>query len=309
MPNTAEIRDTWNQMAPNYATWAATSTTLLSRSLLAMLRVSESTSFLETGAGIGLTAEITAGMLPPGARHTITDLSPVMVEMAQARNPGLEVVEADSEALPFADASFDRYLANMNLMIVADPDRALAEAFRVLRPGGLAAWSVWGRPNHSPLMTLPQRAEDKSGIRFPRPERSNFHLGRRRKLQRHLENAGFEDIVYWRQPMVMQFNSGAEFTEKLFRQAPRMVMALAELGEKAKARYARTLTRMAQKELDAGHPLALEILVMVARKPEESLVETDTEERLVTETVLDVPESEEENPIELPIDAMVAPQE
>lgn len=293
MQNTAEIRNLWNQMAPNYATWVADSTSLLSRSLLAMLRVSESQSFLETGAGTGLTAEITAALLPPGARHTITDLSPVMVEMAQTRNPGLEVVEADSEALPFEDAAFDRYLANMNLMIVADPERALAEAFRVLRPGGLAAWSVWGRPKHSPLLTLPQRAEDKSGIKLPRPERSNFHLGRRRKLQRYLENAGFEDILYWRQPMLMQFNSGAEFTEKMFHQAPRMVMALAELGEKAKARYARTLTRMAQKELDAGRPLALEILVMIARKPEEVLVEP--EEHPLTAPILD--------------DAMVTPQE
>jgi ubiquinone/menaquinone biosynthesis C-methylase UbiE len=48
----------------------------------------------------------------------------------------VEVVEAPAESLPFADDSFDTAVATLVLCTVTDPQRALAEIDRVLRPGG-----------------------------------------------------------------------------------------------------------------------------------------------------------------------------
>ncbi|GAB6876659.1 class I SAM-dependent methyltransferase [Thermaerobacter litoralis] len=57
---------------------------------------------------------------------------------ARARRLGiaLELVAAPAEAMPFADASFDTVVATHVFCSVQDPDRALREVFRVLRPGG-----------------------------------------------------------------------------------------------------------------------------------------------------------------------------
>lgn len=94
---------------------------------------------LECGAGIGLFW--TNGIAPRSISVTVTDLSPGMVAaaVAQAEASGFESVngrECDVQDLPFDDDSFDLVLANHMLYHVPDPDLAVAELARVLRPDG-----------------------------------------------------------------------------------------------------------------------------------------------------------------------------
>ena len=65
---------------------------------------------------------------------TFLDLSPRMVELAQAR--GIDARQGDAQELPFADGTFDTVVAAWMLYHVPDVDRALAEFARVLVPGG-----------------------------------------------------------------------------------------------------------------------------------------------------------------------------
>ncbi len=97
---------------------------------------------LELGCGEGGMWLANAGRLPP-APHltlTLTDLSPGMVATARRRLdpviPALRWTIVDSQAIPFADASFDIVIANHMLYHVPDIPRALAEVRRVLRPEG-----------------------------------------------------------------------------------------------------------------------------------------------------------------------------
>ncbi len=94
---------------------------------------------LEVGAGGGGMAE---GILRsfPDVQLTVTDLDPAMVDAARqrlARFDDVTVIEADSTDLPFVDASFDVLVSFLMLHHVLDWPRALAEARRVLRPGGV----------------------------------------------------------------------------------------------------------------------------------------------------------------------------
>lgn len=83
------------------------------------------------------------------ARVVAVDLAPEMVEAlrSRVRAAGLANVEVhvmDAEALQLPDASFDAAFCAMGLFFCPDHQRALGELFRVLRPGGRLAVSVWG---------------------------------------------------------------------------------------------------------------------------------------------------------------------
>ncbi len=88
------------------------------------------------GCGTGLDFE----RLPKGLRVTAGDLSPAMVRKAQARAAALgldaDVHVMDAHSLGFPDGSFDVALLHLVLAVVPDPEAAIREVTRVLRPGG-----------------------------------------------------------------------------------------------------------------------------------------------------------------------------
>jgi len=108
----------------------------LGRGLIGLLQLGD---VLDAGAGDGATAQLIA----PRARSiTCVDQSETLIQAARARlarfgNVRCEV--ADLYDLPFADASFDQVLAFNVLTHLKTPPRAVAEAARVLRPGGTLA--------------------------------------------------------------------------------------------------------------------------------------------------------------------------
>lgn len=78
--------------------------------------------------------------LPEGVRVLATDLTPAMLRQAATRaRPDMELRVMDALALDLPDASFDAAILHMVLEVVEDPARCLAEAARVLRPGGRLA--------------------------------------------------------------------------------------------------------------------------------------------------------------------------
>ncbi|MBL9087775.1 MAG: methyltransferase domain-containing protein [Planctomycetia bacterium] len=104
---------------------------------------------LEVGCGPGTIWARNADRLPPDVRLTLTDRSPGMVEAARRMlgETGIEatVAVADAARLPFAEATFDVVLAAHMLYHVEDRARAIAEARRVLRPGGRFVATTNGR--------------------------------------------------------------------------------------------------------------------------------------------------------------------
>ena len=91
---------------------------------------------IEIGAGTGLNLT----HFPTGvSRLCLVEPDPDMRKRLRRRAGGrddVEIVDARAEALPFPDASFDTAVVTFALCSVADPDAALAEIARVLRPGG-----------------------------------------------------------------------------------------------------------------------------------------------------------------------------
>lgn len=98
---------------------------------------------LEVGCGTGVLTRVLARR-PEIGHVTGVDVAPSLLVRARelaADLPNVTFEEADGRSLPFADASFDVVLFDSTLSHVPGPDRALAEAFRVLCPlGWLAAF-------------------------------------------------------------------------------------------------------------------------------------------------------------------------
>jgi len=101
---------------------------------------------LEVGCGSGIAAQMLA---EAGARLTAVDLTPWAVETTRKRLDafGFEanVLEADAEALPFSDASYDLVFSWGVIHHSSDMDRALGELVRVCRPGGKLVLMVYNR--------------------------------------------------------------------------------------------------------------------------------------------------------------------
>src|SRR5918999_3299182 len=98
---------------------------------------------LELGPGPGLTTDV---LRERAARLTAVEIDPRLASSLQERmkNTNAEVVEADATAMPFPDGSFSAVLSFTMLHHVPSvplQDQLLAEAWRVLRPGGVFAGS------------------------------------------------------------------------------------------------------------------------------------------------------------------------
>jgi len=88
---------------------------------------------LEIGCGEG---RVSRDLTARGHRVTALDASPTLLDAAREHDSAAEYVLGAAEALPFADASFDLVVAYNVLMDVADMPATVAEAGRVLAPGG-----------------------------------------------------------------------------------------------------------------------------------------------------------------------------
>jgi demethylmenaquinone methyltransferase/2-methoxy-6-polyprenyl-1,4-benzoquinol methylase len=89
-----------------------------------------------------------------GCSVVALDQSPEMLAAARARfagdGAGVELVQGQAEALPFADASFDALTFTYLLRYVDDPAATLRELARVVRPGGRIASLEFGVPGWAP---------------------------------------------------------------------------------------------------------------------------------------------------------------
>ncbi|MBI5919263.1 MAG: class I SAM-dependent methyltransferase [Nitrosomonadales bacterium] len=109
---------------------------------------------LISGAGTGLDFPL----LPLRHDYVALDITAAMLAKAQPRCIGLNMAltQGDSMALPFADHSFDCVVLHLIVAVVPQPARCLAEAARVLKPGGqLLVFDKFLRPGQlAPLRRL-----------------------------------------------------------------------------------------------------------------------------------------------------------
>jgi SAM-dependent methyltransferase len=158
-------------------------------------------TLLELAAGAGDTGFQAAERLRPAGKLISTDGAMNMVEAAKARAAelGLEdVVEAKPMEVEWIDAgtaSVDAVICRWGYMLVPDPETALRETRRVLKPGGRVAFAVWAPAAENPWMTGGRLVElgfaEKSPPNTPGP----FALGDPDLVRELLYGAGWTDDI------------------------------------------------------------------------------------------------------------------
>lgn len=133
----------WERAAAAYADTFAHASGAYIEALLDGAAVVRGTRVLDLACGPGI---VTRAAGRREATPTGYDFSAAMLREARAAYPDLSFDQGDAEALPYADGAFDAVVSNFGMHHFPHPDRAAAEARRVLRPGGIFAFSSWADP-------------------------------------------------------------------------------------------------------------------------------------------------------------------
>ncbi len=177
------------------------------RNLLHGIAPSPGQSILDVGCGSGALDRLLVRSVAAGCAITATDLNPFLLREAAAlaAEDGLadaiSFQEANAENLPFDDASFD-HAFTITVLEECDADRALAELYRVVRPGGRVGVIV--RAIDLPQwwhLSLPDALRKKAEI----PPQSVGPRGvADASLYRRMRDAGFADQACW--PTLVTFD-------------------------------------------------------------------------------------------------------
>jgi ubiquinone/menaquinone biosynthesis C-methylase UbiE len=133
----------WQRAAAEYDATFAHASARFAEALLDAAGVGAGARVLDICCGTGVVTAAAAGR---GAEATGVDFSAAMLDRARHAHGHLRFDAGDAEALAYADASFDAVVSNFGIHHIAHSDRAMAEARRVLRPGGRLAITNWATP-------------------------------------------------------------------------------------------------------------------------------------------------------------------
>jgi SAM-dependent methyltransferase len=215
--------DGWETVSVGYERHFARLTTQTVPGILDAAHVAEGMRVLDVCTGPGMLA---GTAVKRGAQVVALDFSGKLIEIAMRNAPGAEFRQGDAQALPFEADSFDSVVCGYGIIHVPEPQKALSEMRRVLKPGGFLAVSVWEAAKPGNGFGLLFGAIRKHGdLNVPLPHGPDFfQFSEPDKLKAAIQEIEFRDAA------VETVEQTWEFTDPLG-----VITAILEGGVRARA--------------------------------------------------------------------------
>jgi len=241
----------WERVAEKYDSVWSSLTRQFIPYLISDPGVSAGMSILDVACGPGY---VSAAVKKLGAIPTGIDFSEKMIAIARMLLPDVVFLHADAQNLPFEHGRFDCVLSNFGLLHVSHPEKACAEACRVLKSGGRFGFTVWAGPEENPgAKILNDAIEAHADVNVQLPEGPPRYLyTEREECRKVLGQSGFngESMSYdtrsveWYLATAGYFfeverDAGVRTAGLLARQSPDRLNAIRIAVEGGVKRYAR----------------------------------------------------------------------
>lgn len=237
----------WQNAAVAYRDYFGSLTIQTVGPLLDAVHLKPGARLLDVATGPGFVA---AAALRRGAKVIGIDFASAAVAVARRQHPEVDFREGDAEDLAFPDETFDAVVMNYGAPHLGQPERAFAEAYRVLTPGGRYAFTAWANPEQAigfGIVLGAIRSHGTLDVSLP-PGPPFFRYSDEAESRRALAKASFVDVAItlvpqrWRLPvpdgLFLAFIDGGVRTAALLRgQSPEVRETIRRAIREAAAGY------------------------------------------------------------------------
>lgn len=234
--------------------------------LMKIADVQPGEKIIDTAAGTGLISFQLKDKVGGSGSVLATDISDAMVDIGNRLSSNMQNINfkrMDAETIDTEDNIFDKATCALGLMYFPDPEIALSEMLRVLKPGGKAVAAVWGSRKKCGWAEI-----------FPIvDERVNthvcpmfFNLGESEVLKYTFENVGFKDIDFKKIQTKLKYSSSKEACDATFLGGP-VAMAYSRFDEKTKAEAQKEYIKsIAPYKTKNGYEISAEFVICSGTK-------------------------------------------
>ena len=207
-----EMRQRWIKAAAGWESRAeqfGRDTMPVSAAMVEAINPQPGQTILELAAGLGETGYLALELIQPGGQLITSDFVPEMLAAAQRRAPqgaNIRFRQMDMNVpLDQPTATIDAVLCRWGYMLLDDPEHALRETRRILKPGGRVALAAWTGPDENLWSAGPVRILQNRGLLEKDEGPGQFAWADPDLIRETMEAAGFIDPEITPIDFVMRF--------------------------------------------------------------------------------------------------------
>ena len=271
-------RQSWNTFSQGWKKWDTSTMNFLQPmgdAIISFLQIHANDVVLDIASGTGEPGLTIAGLAPHG-RVTGFDIAENMLKTAKEKAGELNisnfaVQQGDACEMPFQNNMFDKISCRMGFMFFPDMQMAANEMFRVLKPGGRMATSVWFNPSKNFWIGSIMSVINKNIPSTPPPAGAPgmFRCAQPGLMKSILQNAGFGNVEEKEVAGESHYNDFADFWTQMNEIAAPVVGALNKADEVTKTTVKQELHQLVMPYITTdGISLPFSALVVGVSKNE-----------------------------------------